>query len=105
MSLRELNHQPSCLQECMSDKYLLAVNMVIFLAIGLLMAASLLELVEPSVVALSREKCPSGDCELLINEGNVDLLLQRTGITGMMTLKINRSIEIEETEDVEAKQK
>jgi len=53
-----------------------------------------------STVALSR---PEGNT--IVNSGNTDLLVYRSGLAGAVTLAVNETLEVEEEDNVKAEQK
>lgn len=53
-----------------------------------------------STVALSR---PEGNT--IVNSGNTDLLVYRSGLAGAVTLVVNETLEVEEEDNVKAEQK
>lgn len=82
----------------MSEKILvLAANLVVIFIVAAMLAGAAWSS-DASVVALSR------DNHSVTNTGNVDVIMETDGITGMATLGVSESIQAEREENVKAEQ-
>lgn len=79
------------------DKRLMIVNLAVIIILIAILATSMVS-GNQSIVALSR------DTSSVTNAGTVDVMLERSGTTGLAVLAVDESIAVRREEDVKAEQ-